>query len=512
MRLPVCTVAALLSTMALPACGVYLHDERLVTPATTAETSLTSANTVAAFDTQLAHLKSFAAEEDLAVARYLVAVRDRDMAQLIAGNYQSPKLSEVVDGRIKELAENYLANDRALLDLSDAEAELARQAGLKELRQREVARALKAYERQLRDPAQGLKPDAIEARLAKAGCKDMRAALSRPAAQALAASADKLEKARGTLALDCWNLDDTDGRIAAVLAQVTGAGGLLRDIGRAVAAAEADVATDLSPATQKLQTQIAAAEAASKRADKESLAALRGDIRKALDGLGAASRLAGLEKVDEAIGKLLKAEVCSQAEGTVDAAKLEEAKCDEVEPTSTTGKVSASWAFAEALSQLLQAQDKDLRSTQWLLAAKAIVAAEKADAKLKADQARATAIAERTRLMAHLRELSGLVSARRKLAGTGSAECQGGDLGCAFGYYVTSWDNGRIQGGVLAYRPIQIKREYTVRRAKSAAERQRALALVGASTLKAGADGGLKPELIAQLLLDLALIGVTAGK
>ena len=512
MRLTFRMAAALLATTTLPGCGVYLHDERLVTPSTTAETSLTSANTVAVFDTQLGHLKAFAAEEDLAVARYLVALRDHDMARLIAGNYQAPNLSDIVNDRITELAPNYLSDDDVLLELADVEAEFTRQAGLKELHQRSVARSLRTYERRIRDPKHGLKDDAIAARLAKAGCKDMRAGLTKAAARALAGSKDELDEARGNLALGCWSIDDADQKIAGGLQKMDGAGGLLEEIGKAVTKAEADVTTDLSPATQKLQAQIAAAEAASKKADTESLASLREDIRKALDGLGAGSRLAGLEKIDEAIGKLLKAEVCSAAEGTVDATKLEEAKCDEVEATSTTGKVSAAWAFAEVLSQLLQAQNKDLRSTQWLLAAKAIVAAEKADAKLKADQARATASAQRARIMAHLRELSGLVSARLKLAGKGSAECQSGDLGCAFGYYALSWDNGRIQGGVLAYRPIQIEREYAVRRAKSAAERQRALALVGVSTLKAGAEGGLKPELIAQLLLDLTLIGVTAGK
>lgn len=512
MQMPVSAVAALLAAMALSGCGLYLHDSRLVTPATNAEISLTAASTTAAFDTQLTHLKSFAAEEDLAVARYLVALRDHDMARLIAGNYQTPLLATVIDDRIKELAENYAADDQALFDLADVEAEYTRQTGLKELFQRQITRTLRSYERQLRDPVQGLKPDAINARLEKSGCKDMRAVLTKPAAAALATSSDALEKARGNLALDCWMLDGADGQIAAGVAKVDGAGGLLQQIGQAVAKAEVNVTTDLSPATQKLQAAIAAADAASKKADKVGLASLRVDIRKALNGLGAASRLAGLEKVDEAIGKMLKAEVCSAAKGTVDQIKLDEAKCGEIEPTSTTGKVTAAWALAEALSRLLQAQNRDLRSTQWLLAAKAIVAAEKADAKLKADQAHATAFAERSRLMAHLRELLALDSARRKLKGSGSAECQGSDEGCAFGYYVLSWDNGRIQGGVLAYRPIQIEREYAVRRAKSAAERQRALALVGASTLKAGAEGGLKPELIAQLLLDITLIGATAGK
>ncbi len=500
--------AALLASCALSGCSVYLHDERLVTPATTAETSLTSASTTAPFDVQLAHLGAFAQEEDVAVARYRVAERDQQLARLVAGNFTAPSLSELVDDRLKVLAPDAIDKPDVLTKI--IARELTRRRILEDKSQSE---RLAAREREnFVSTLARLNPPDAEARVAKAGCKDVKATIPKSRVDQTIASPEEVDRALGHLAKQCWIIDKQTAEVAEIDDRVRSAGGLIAGIVDALAEAETQTEPDLSPVAVDLQVQIKKAEAASKAAKAESLDSMRDDIEQVLDAVGQAARLAGWEKVDAAVAKLLRAQVCGAPKDSVDVDKLARAECDKVQTSSTTGKAAATWAFAEALSQLLQSNDKNLRTTQWLLAAKAIVAAEKANAKLQLDQAKATATAQRSRLSAYLEELSSLTFARTALTSGSSPGCTGRRASCAFGAYVISWNRSRIPGEVLEYRPIQIDREYAVRRAKAVAEKQRALALVGAGTLKAGAEGGLKPELIAQLLLDLTLIGVTAEK
>lgn len=500
--------AALLASCALSGCGVYLHDERLVTPATTAETSLTSASTTAPFDAQLAHLSAFAQEEDVAVARYRVAERDKQLARLVAGNFTAPSLSELVNDRLKGLAPDAVGKPDLLTKI--IAGELTRRRILEDKSQSERL-AARERENYLSTLTRVNPPDA-EARGARTGCTDVKAAIPKARVDQTIAAPDEIDRALGHLAKQCWIIDKQTADVAEIDSRVRSAGGLIADVAAALAEAEAQTEPDLSPVAVDLQVQIKKAEEASKAAKADSLDSMRDDIEQVLDSVGQAARLAGWEKVDAAVAKLLRAQVCSAPKSSVDADKLAKAECDKVEPSSTTGKAAVTWAFAEALSQLLQSNDKNLRTTQWLLAAKAIVAAEKANAKLQLEQAKATAAAQRSRLSAYLEELSSLTFARIALISGSSPGCTGPRESCAFGAYVISWNRGRIPGEVLEYRPIQIDREYAVRRAKAVAEKQRALALIGAGTLRAGAEGGLKPELIAQLLLDLTLIGVTAEK
>lgn len=499
---------ALLASCALAGCGVYLHDERLVTPATNAEASLTSASTTAPFDAQLALLSAFAQEEDLSVARYRVAERDKQLSRLVAGNFTAPALVDVVAGRLKVLAPAAIDKPDLLAKINADEIDRGRILEDNAQSERLAARERENY---LSTVARLKLPDA-EARATKSGCKDVKVAVSSSRVDQTIASPNEADRALGHLAKQCWVIDGQLAKVAEIDARVQSVGGLIADIAKGLAEAQAQTEPDLSSVAIDLQTQIKKAEEAAKKAEAESLNGIRDDIEQVLDGVGQAARLAGWEKVDGAIGKLLRAQVCTAPKESVDADKLTQAECDKVEPSSTTGKAAATWAFAEALSQLLQSNDKNLRTTQWLLAAKAIVAAEKANAKLQLAQAKATATAQRARLSAHLEELTSLTYARTAIASGSSPGCTGSPNSCAFAAYVLSWNRGRVPGEVLEYRPIQVDREYAVRRAKAVAEKQRALALVGASTLKAGADGGLKPELIAQLLLDLTLIGVTAEK
>lgn len=513
MRLPLRAAVGILLATLLQGCGVYLHDARLVPPAKTAEESLTGANITAPFDAQLNSLKAFAAEEDLTVATFRAAYRNDQLAQLIAGHLANPSLADIVNARMQILAPTIANQPAALRELVQAERDRRALTEEKAMTARMIVRERAGYVAALTVAASKgtITADEAKARETKSGCADVRQAVSEAQVDAPLSSGDPLSQTYGQLAKQCW-IDETSTRdIAKIDTLFQGAGGLIAEIANAVAEAEKADAPDLSASAQTLASEIKEAEDAAKKVEKESLVSLRDDIKAVLDAAGQAARVAGWDKVDETIAKLLRAEVCTADKDSVEAETYTKADCDNLDPASTAGKVAASWAFAEAVSQLLQSQDPKLRTVQWLLAAKAIVAAEKADAKLQLDEARAVIAAERARLVAHLRELGSLGFAQQALAGQSAPGCQATSDSCAFGAYVLSWDEGRIPGEVLVYRPIQLAREFAVRRAKVAVGRQYALALTGAGTLKAGAEGGLKPELIAQLLFDLTLIGVTAG-
>mgnify|MGYP001506861173 FL=1 len=65
---------------------------------------------------------------------------------------------------------------------------------------------------------------------------------------------------------------------------------------------------------------------------------------------------------------------------------------------------------------------------------------------------------------------------------------------------------------VLRYRPIQIDREFTVRRARAAALKEYVLASSGVGTLQEYGASGIKAALIAEALFDAALLGVNIGE
>lgn len=496
-------LATVAGTVSLSSCGIYMHDSRLVPPAKVANDSLTSAATTQPFDAQLTHLAAFAAEEDSAVARYRVAQRDAQFARMIAGAFTDPDLAKVAGARMTTLAKDALYDPVLLGKIASADRN-------RSLLLEEKARFELGAATERRNYAEALAaaadPNAADL-LAKAGCKDVRAAYDEAAAAQLAASAAPIASALGNLALQCHEASKKAKALSDLDAELAQAGGLIAALTTEVVAAEAQTDADLSDFSVELEAAIKKAEAAAKRADEQSLTQLRDDVGQVLTGAGQFARLAGWDRVETAIDKLLRAQVCSSE--SVEEETLAAAECDSVDPASTTGKVEASWAFVEALSKLLQSKDKDLRSVQWLLAAKAIVAAEKADAKLRAEAAAKQAAATRSRLASHLRELTYLRAASQSLLGTAKLSCVGTKSGCAFASYALAWNEGRIPGEILAYRPIQISREYSVRRARAAAERDRALALSGTSTLLAGAEGGIKPELLGQLLFDLSLLGVT---
>jgi hypothetical protein len=469
----------------LSACGIYIHDERLVAPATAAEASISNAASLAPFDDQLTKLAGLAGEEDLVVARYWTNARDAELAYLISARPSTQGLSEAVTARLGKLG-----------PASPVTGPMTRLHEKLRVAEAQAASVRRDYERiRLKDDKRAL------------GCSDIRAAISRADANSVdldnrspAGLARKVAKA-------CYDASNAQTEIESFASAP--ADGEISAAGRAYLAAAASASqADLSPYAADLKAQIKAAEDYAKKGAEADLARFHTQIGQILAGASDAAKLAGWQEVDGGIEKLLRAQICSAKQGTLDSSTLEAADCSGIDSTSTTGRAKAAWALASAVAQLIQANNEKSRSAQWLLAAKAIVAGEVADAKLTVAQSKSLAAAHRRRFEALLIEGRTLKTAEKALAGS-DPTCTGAEGDCAIAAYAQAWNDGRIPGEVLEYLPVQIEREYAVRRAKAATEKQRALALAGLGAIKAKAVAGIKPEEFARGLLDAGLIGAT---
>lgn len=284
----------------------------------------------------------------------------------------------------------------------------------------------------------------------------------------------------------------------------------------ALLAAQTPPNTDMSGVAQTLTETIKAADDAAKTGTTASLQAFESKLSTLLSPLSQAAQFAGWDHAAQEIDQLLRARVCSADAAVVDAALRTASRCDDIDASSTAGQEAATWAFARALAQLADTNRAGSRSVHWLIAAKAIVAAEKADAQLRLDLAGKRAAVESQRVEALLREAitlheavaatSGVVQSGRSTANG----CFGQSEACALAIYAEAWNTGRIPAEVLRYRTVQLDREYAVRRARVVAGRYRALGLAGTASLQAYAEGGITPETLAQLFIDLTLLGVVS--
>jgi hypothetical protein len=521
--------AGMTACLMLSGCqSVYLHDEGLQTSTGKAHEALAGVTPLKPFDDQLANLEQFAQREDLAVADYWTAVRDAHFDALLTEG----------DSGLQGQMKIYVADRLQILMPDDPN-----QSAAANQEQREAVAELLNR----RDTAIGRK--ASEDRMTAAARRRYLDSKAKPAAPDEGADQDEEDLSCATLAKTpeeeierlshgseaqinlaslighCSEAAAAAARIADVTSPLKKAKGLLGEVAAALAAAEAETKEGPSPRAEELKPVI---EAAQRFEDEESgqarLTEFRATLRKLLAKGGAATELAGWEEAGKAVKALLRTEICDAPKDSVDEETKAGAKCDGRVPDSTEGRAKAAWAVVSALAQLQGAGARERRSVDWLLAAKAIIAAEQADAALRVGERKAKAAALRQRLDALIGETAGLVRAQlwlnqRSAARAGAprryANCWAAlkarprlaNFNCAFAAYVDAWNQGRLPAEVLAFRPVQIDREFAVRRARSAAEKQYALALAGAATLKQYGEGGIMPESIAQLVLDLTTIG-----
>lgn len=530
--------AGLTACLLLSGCqSVYLHDEGLKTSTGKAHEALAGVAPLKPFDDQLANLEQYAQREDQGVAEYWTAVRDAhfDGVLLPDGANRASRMTSYIERRLAILVGSgssdarTLAAVRALID--------SRAQGLegKAVADRLVANNLKEYLR-----VKGIEDAAARAR-ARAESRD---AAVKTAARAAApdlgcetlsrtpqAEIDRLnggsaaQRSLVTLIKSCVFSEQVRQGGFAVTDQFPPPNGILRSLAIEAERAEAKTEAKLSDRAATLKEMI---ERAKKFTDETSgvaqLSALRDDIRDLLGEAGEATQVAGWEAADTVVTDMLRAEVCDAPKDSVDEKTRTDAKCGEIQPDSLTGKVQASWALLKAIAQLQDAGAADRRGVNWLLAAKAIIAAEKADAALRLAEAKAGAVLVRQKFDASLIEAASLIDARAWLdpnRGKGGnrpfrTDCWASvnearrlpNVSCAFAAYVDAWNRGRLPAEVLAFREVQIEREFAVRRARAAAEKQYALASAGTATLRDYGAGGIMPATVAQAVIDLTTLGV----
>lgn len=543
-------MAGMTACLLLSGCGsVYLHDEGLKTSTAKAHEALTGVTPLKPFDDQLANLEAFAQREDLAVAEFWAGVRDKHF---------NAYLSSGGAGRIKFMSK-YIADRRNLLvtnqdpqflttlatlprDLTGAaeakanfeeQADFWRRAYLERLAELEEPKREQGRAARAATGAAARRGGEGEEAKAEEKPKKLDLSCKAVATGAPAGTDSKLKYRWDRLAKNCTEIAAREKIIAEKRAALQSAGGEIGDAATEAIQVDEETQVKLSDGGQAIEAAIKAAAKAEKETAQADLLALRADIRKLLlraedvEGSaekvpGAATLLAGWEKADETVDELLRAEICDAPEGAVDKPTKDAAKCPDIEAPTTAGRSQAVWAMMKALAQLQDAGDERRRSANWLLAAKAIIAAERADAALQLQEAKARSAAASQRLDALIAEAGGLIKAEKWLFASGNpargydafGDCEydmtvarPANSHCAFAYYVDAWNRGRLPAEMLRYRPIQIDREYGVRRSRAVAEKQYALARAGVATLKDYGEGGIMPETIAQTILDLGTIG-----
>lgn len=511
--------AGMTACLLLSGCqSVYLHDEGLKTSTAKAHEALAGATPLKPFDDQLANLEAFAQREDLAVADFWTAARDAHLNGLIAAGDEG--IRRRMPGEVSKRYGALVGGvDPERIETLREELIRAREAKARQERQAEGQRDafLELWHKKNPDP-EGEEEAPEEPDLS---CKTL--ILTSADEERRLRQGDEADIRLATLIATCRAFDREGGKADKALMALTAGGGLVARTADELKAAEAETEEQLSERARALKLAIEKAKEFDEQTSSQAqLAKLRDDIRDVLDNAGAATQLAGWKKADALVHGLLRAEICDAPDDAIDEATRTAAECDKVEDNSTTGKAQAGWAVLKAVAQLQDAGAEQRRSVNWLAGAKAIIAAEKADAALRLAQKSATAAMLRDKLDAQIREAAALAGAqlwlqpRGRLVGAPAmnncwaaarAPQRRANYNCAFAAYSDAWNQGRVPAEVLAFRPIQIDREFAVRRARSAAEKQYALAIAGAATLKQYGEGGIMPESVAQLLLDLTTIG-----
>jgi len=473
---------------------IYLNSPSLQKSTADVATSLPSEkDALQPFDDQVTALNAFAAQEDRGVALYWVEVRDAHFARLIARDRPDARTKRIdtqIGHRLYQLTGS--ASTQSVFDPAPLIAGRTAIESFAASQRRNYLNTAGA------DRSLDLSCSAVVNRI--------------PAAEAdrLAASSNALENQIGQLTRLCISVAVKQHQIE----QATNVQGEIGEATRVAAEDDARVKTSLSDRAAELQAQIKAADTF---ADSGSVSAglekwLTG-MKDILDDAAAGAKVVGWKQASDAIAIALKTRVCAST--SVAQKVKDDAKCNATEPTSTSGRVQATWGLAKALTQVADANAPARRSIQWLVAAKAIVAAEQADAQLLYDQTGAKAVAERRRRDALVREAEFLERGRDAAAGR-PGDCQVGAAGgtnghCQFATYVDAWNEGRIPAQILEYRPIQIDRIYAVQRARVTAQKQHALASAGALTLRDAGAGGLTAAIVAQALFDAAILSVGIG-
>jgi hypothetical protein len=490
-------LVAILALTATGGCStLYVNDANLAKQADAADAAVQAADTINPYTVQLANLQALGAQEDQAVAALGVARRDEFVAKHLGD--PPTALAQALDAdacaRLAELSGGTpcAANPTGVALLKSLAALSHRIAGAQAVVDDDQATAASTRTYYERDKAS----DDTD--------KDSCEAILNPPAGAPPKVSARAAGHYNNLISDCQALDTAKKFLAAIgPAAHFGAGSPL-----AKALAESAPPTpppfNPGPSDATLQAQIKAAAALSKDGNAASLASFQAEVERLLKDASPVAKIAGLKTLQSGISDQLNGALCAPppANGT---------DCKAIAATSASGRAVAVWTALQALAQVLDANDPRYRSANWLAAANAILAAEKQDAQIQADAEAQAASLARTRLFRLAAAASHLAEAHGFAAKT--KPCSGADPAyCGLAATLAAWNEGLIPADVLAYRETQVFSQTVVRRQKAAQTEQQALARSASASLKAYADGGVPPSVIAQLLVDAGLIAAVAAK
>jgi len=493
-RLPLWLAPGL--ALALSGCAsVYLNDADLAKKTDSADAAVQAADTLRPYATELASIDAFSAQQDQAVAARDVAQRDDFFASHLVEDAATllSSLDKDACKRLKGLlGPQGCGSARAAETLQNLRTRMVGYQRLAIEDQASVAATRAAYER-LRAPGDSA-PDDCDSALRKPPPAGMTPAVSnafqdvKSDCTALAVPQDGLARTLAAAALDPASaLGQAESEASAAIARTTAAG--VNDA-----------------ALRQAISDAAALSASGNLADLKALQDKLGDVFKYATP---AARIAGLTSVQTRLDQIQTGLICAPGSAV--------AKCTAVAAASTSGRTAAVWAGLEALAHYFDANDPRYRSATWLAAANAILAAEKADARLQAQAAKETAAlasARADRLWRATKYLEQVHQIVRDPSGPAVRTiCPDTPAAfCALAADLDAWNYGLIPDGILQARESLVFARASVRRQLAAQTEQQALARAASASLKNYADGGIPPAVIAQLLVDLGLTAAVAAK
>lgn len=261
----------------------------------------------------------------------------------------------------------------------------------------------------------------------------------------------------------------------------------------------------------KLQAEVDAATTANTAA-QDQLATFGKDLESGISSLPTGvAKVDALNHLSEIVDAISRADICNEPK-QFDAATVTAAKCDPATATPLQTQASDTWAFMNALAMLADANNANARSAQWLAAAQAIIAAQKANAKLEADQEAAEVAAAQAEFRALVVEVTQDAQVLQYLHRPPELPCAGAPTNCALPLWVDAVNRGSIPAALASGHPDQIQREYAVRRERVVADRRGQLLVAAASAEDAGVKAGIDPTKLVTLLFDIAAVAAVASR
>ncbi|HEY3949828.1 hypothetical protein [Phenylobacterium sp.] len=475
--------------------SVYVNDPDLAKQADAADTNVQGGDTVKPFTTQLTNLNGYGARQDLAVAVRDVAMRDALVAPLLGlsdakGQHDDAKALDALDADACARLQGLVGGDPCKAGKTAAIVPLANeltQAGGRLISTLGIVASTRdAYER-YRDPKDTTKDD----------CDTLtKAAKINP-------GGITVTQLLANVQTICGQQVDDENRLRTIVGNV----GLTSasEIGHAFAATlPTTPAKSAAQGDKDLTDAIAAAKDLAVKGDVAQLNTFQSDVETALKGMSSAAKLGGLNHVQAELANTLTGALCSPPppSGT---------DCSGVAKSTTSGRTAAVWSVLQAIAQIRDADDPRYRSANWLAAANAILAAEKSDVSILANAEAQAVASAKARTAALSAEAAALAQVHQYAKG--GASCPAASAyACGLAAYLVAWNTGVIPEDILAYREPLIFTRAALQRQQAAQTEQQSLARAASASLKAYADGGVQPSVIAQLLFDAGLLGVAASK